>query len=194
EPVATSRVAPSPPARRVATASTGTTTTASISRSPFGDRSADEPLPNALSYAAQPTPIAAKRPLPMGANGTREASVPSQGDATAVAKRSDERVPVPPASGGSSPPASAENKPGTLVQVGDRFNDPWMRALIVSPSAQNFLKATPFGTTDFRALRPYLQKPGSALAMAFSSDPQSGMTPDSFAGNAVTFVSTVSFR
>jgi hypothetical protein len=51
-----------------------------------------------------------------------------------------------------------------------------------------------FGTQDFRYLSPYLHKPGSALSMAFSNDPQSGMTPDSFAGSAVTFVSTVNFR
>jgi uncharacterized protein YcbK (DUF882 family) len=192
EPATASRVAPNTPPRRVATASAGATTTASVTRWPFADRSESEPLPNALSYAAQPTPIAATRMPPMGANSAR-ATAP-QGDATVVAKRSDERAPITAPNGESSSPAAAESKPGSLVRVGDRFNDPWMRALIVSPSAQNFLKTTMFGTQDFRYLSPYLHKPGSALSMAFSNDPQSGMTPDSFAGSAVTFVSTVNFR
>jgi uncharacterized protein YcbK (DUF882 family) len=194
EPVTTSRVAPSTPPRRVATASAGATTTASITRWPFADRSESEPLPNALSYAAQPTPIATARTLPMGGNSARPAAPPAHGDATVVAKRSDDRVPMPLPGQASSSPAAADGKPGTLVRVGDRFNDPWMRALIVSPSAQNFLKTTMFGTSDFRNLSPYLHKPGNALTLAFSDDPQAGMKPDSFAGSAVTFVSTVPFR
>ena len=48
-------------------------------------------------------------------------------DTTTVAvKRSDDR-----------PTSVLPRAPGrTLVRVGDRFNDPWMRAMIVSPSAQ----------------------------------------------------------
>ncbi len=32
-----------------------------------------------------------------------------------------------------------------VVRPGDRFNDPWMRAMIVSPSAQGFMRTTLYG-------------------------------------------------
>ncbi len=79
EPVATSRVAATKPPPRVATASAGAPTTASITRWPFADRRESEPAPNALSYAAQPTPIASARMQPMGANGARGSAPPHKG-------------------------------------------------------------------------------------------------------------------
>jgi hypothetical protein len=80
-----------------------------------------------------------------------------------------------------------------VVRVGDRFNDPWMRAMIVSPSAQGFMRTTLFGTPDYRHLGPYLQKPASSVVMTFSDDPYLGMNTDKFAGSAVVFISTVAF-
>jgi len=82
---------------------------------------------------------------------------------------------------------------GTIVRVGDRFNDPWMRAMIVSPSAQSFMKTTLLGMPDFRNLGTYMQKPATALAMTFSDDPHPGMASEKFSGSAVTFISSVKF-
>jgi hypothetical protein len=80
-----------------------------------------------------------------------------------------------------------------VVRVGDRFNDPWIRAMIVTPSTQDYMETTLFGAPDFRNLGPYLEKPTTAVAVAFTDDPHPGMATDRFAGNPVTFVSTVPF-
>ena len=146
---------------------------------PLTDRSDSEPM-NALAYAAQPTPIAAARALPAepGASRVALAALP---ETTIAVKRSDDYPSVAPPKGPS------------VVRVGDRFNDPWMRAMIVSPSAQIFMKTTVYGVPDFRALGPYLVKPASTMMATFSEDPYRGMTSESFAGSAVGFTRTVTF-
>ena len=65
--------------------------------------------------------------------------------------------------------------------------------MIVSPSAQSFMATTLFGMPDFRNLGPYMQKPGTALTMSFTDDPQPGMASEKFAGSAVAFISSVKF-
>jgi hypothetical protein len=181
------------PRRVVASASANAAMTASITRWPLADRSEGEPMPNALAYASQPTPIAVARALPMGM-GTPHAAPAVHGDTTIVAKRSDDRLPDTAAKNddqSSMLPSKKLN--GSVVRVGDRFNDPWLRAMIVSPSAQSFMKTTLFGVPDFRNLGPYMQKPATALAMTFTEDPHSGMASEKFAGSAVTFISSVKF-
>ena len=66
--------------------------------------------------------------------------------------------------------------------------------MIVSPSAQGFMRTTLFGMQDFRNLGPYLQKPASSVVMTFSDDPHLGMNTEKFAGSAVVFISTVTFK
>jgi uncharacterized protein YcbK (DUF882 family) len=143
---------------------------------PLTDRSDSAPM-SALAYAAQPTPIATARAEP-GASRVALAALP---ETTIAVKRSDDYPSVAPPKG-----------PG-VVRVGDRFNDPWMRAMIVSPSAQIFMKTTVYGVPDFRALGPYLLKPASTMMASFSEDPYRGMTSESFAGSAVGFTRTVTF-
>jgi hypothetical protein len=164
-----------------------------MARWPLADSSANEPLPNALSYASQPTPIATVRPLPMGA-GTPRAAPAVHGDTTVVVKRSEDRLPDTSAKNDEPVSALAARKPASsAVRVGDRFNDPWMRAMIVSPSAQSFMKTTLFGMQDFRDLSQHMLKPTAALEMTFTDDPHSGMPTERFAGSAVTFVSSMKF-
>ena len=143
------------------------------------DRNYKEPPPSALAYAAQPTSIAAAPALTDG--GMLRAGSPA--DTTIAVKRSGERPSALPAKG----------KGTSLVRVGDRFDDPWMRAMIVSPSAQGFMRTTLLGATDFRNLGPYMQKPGATVMMTFTADPHLGMTCEKFAGSAVVFISTVTF-
>jgi uncharacterized protein YcbK (DUF882 family) len=193
-PAADSRVpqASTPTTRRtVATVSAGPATPASLTRWPLADRTESEPLPNALSYASQPTPIAAARTVPMG-TATPRAAPAARGDTTIVVKRSDDRLAATGPQNDEQPSVLASRKL-SVVRVGDRFNDPWMRAMIVSPSAQSFMKTTLFGLPDFRNLGPYMQKPVTALAMTFSNDPNSAMASEQFAGSAVTFVASVKF-
>jgi uncharacterized protein YcbK (DUF882 family) len=175
---------------RAAVASAEPATTSSVRPSwPLADPTDNEPLPNALAYAAQPTPIAAARALPMGSGTTPRAATPPE--TTVVVKRSDERPAATPA---APAPAAAAPKPPNVVRVGDRFNDPWLRAMIVSPSAQSYMKTTLLGLPDFRNLGPFMQKPATTVLMTFSENPHLGMTTDKFAGSAVVFTPTVTFN
>jgi uncharacterized protein YcbK (DUF882 family) len=168
-------------ARRNTATATASADLASATPWPLTDRVASEPIPNALAYAAQPTPIATARTLPMGVGTSRAAPVAAP-ETTIAVKRSDDR-----------PSSVVPTKVASVVRVGDRFNDPWMRAMIVSPSAQNYLRTTLLGATDFRNLGPYLQKPTTTVMTTFSNDPYRGMICEKFDGSAVVFVSTATF-
>jgi uncharacterized protein YcbK (DUF882 family) len=195
-PINNSRVTPAStatPRRAVATANADPAVTASVARWPLADRSESEPLPNALAYASQPTPIATARAVPMG-TGTPRAAPAVHGDTTVVVKRSDDRLlDTPPTNDDRSSGMPSKKLNSSVVRVGDRFNDPWMRAMIVSPSAQSFMKTTLFGMPDFRNLGPYMQKPDTALTMTFADDPHPGMASENFSGSAVTFIASVKF-
>ncbi len=80
------------------------------------------------------------------------------------------------------------------VKVGERFNNPWMRAMIVAPSALEFMSSSLYGAPDTAGLTPHLQKPAAMVMMTFSDDPHLGMSSDEFRGNAVVFVATVTFN
>ena len=172
--------AASAPRRAITTANADPSTTASLTPWSQIDRSANDPVPSALSYAAQPTPIAAARAVPMGPGTSRAAPAT---DTTVAAKRSDDQPAAPP----------AKLKP-SLVRVGDRFNDPWLRAMIVSPSAQSFMRTSIYGIPDFRSLGAHMLKPASAVVITFSDDPYQGMSSDKFGGNAVVFTPTIAFN
>jgi uncharacterized protein YcbK (DUF882 family) len=182
--------APGAAPRRPAVAETKASAAAKSTTTPWPVGDKGEQSPNALSYAAQPTPIAAARALPMG-NMTRR----PHGDTTVVAKRGEERVPAEATSKIEEPvgePAGKVGKIGGVVRIGDHFDDPWMRAMIVSPSAQGYMKTTLLGAPDFRNLGPYLHKPAAALPLSFTKDdPYLGMSSEKFSGNAVMFLSSV---
>jgi hypothetical protein len=114
--------------------------------------------------------------------GTSRAAPVAPPDTTVAVKRSDDR-----------PSVETPARIMSVVRVGDRFNEPWMRAMIVSPSAQSFLRTTQLGATDFRNLGPYLLKPTATMLMTFSNDPHRGMTSERFDGSAVVFMSTATF-
>jgi hypothetical protein len=185
-PSGNSRPAASTP-RRAATVASAEP--ASSTPWPLADRGGSEPLPNTLAYAAQPASISTAQPasiataraVPLPFGTPRSAAALS--DAAVTAKRNDDRLPV----------ATATAKTANVVRAGDRFDEPWMRALIVSPSAHSFLHTTQLGATDFRNLGPYLLKPAATMMMTFSNDPHRGMTSDKFDGNAVVFMSTATF-
>ena len=93
---------------------------------------------------------------------------------------------------GTTKQATRSALPG--VKVGERFNNPWMRAMIVSPSALDFMSTSLYGAPDTASLRPHLAKPAATVMMTFSDDPYLGMSSEQFRGNAVVFVATVTFR
>ncbi len=178
-PVSPSRALASATRRPPAVASAEPATAASATPWPLADRSGSEPIPTALSYASQPASIAAASAVPL-AFGAPRAAPPRE--TTVAVKRGDDRLSVTP------PPRTT-----SVVRVGDHVDDPWVRAVIVSPSAQSFLKTTRLGAQDFRNLGPYLLKPAATMLLTFSKDPHHGMTSERFDGSAVVFMSTATF-
>jgi hypothetical protein len=80
------------------------------------------------------------------------------------------------------------------AKLADKLNDPWMRAMIVSPDARSYMSTLLLGAPDFRNLAEQLQSPDTAVMMTFSEDPHLGMSTDHFQGQAVVFVATVTFN
>ena len=74
-----------------------------------------------------------------------------------------------------------------------RLDDPWLRAIVWSPSVHQFLCITELGARDFRSLAALMVKPGNSVLMSFSADPQAGLTSDHFSGSAIVFISTITY-
>ena len=75
------------------------------------------------------------------------------------------------------------------------MENPWLRAVVLSPSVHNFLSTIALGARDFKALAALMVKPSSVVAMTFSSDPNLGLTHDRFtAGSALVFVPTITYQ
>jgi uncharacterized protein YcbK (DUF882 family) len=172
-----------------ATASLTGNATASLAPWPLPERG-DPRAAGALAYA-DPTAnvLAQARPAPMGTAMVRPTAPP---DTTVAVKRVGDRPSVISSSPQAPSAVAATAVPGA-TKSGDHFNEPWLRALIVSPSAQDFMSASSFGVPDYRGLAPFMRKPSAAVMMTFSNDPQLGMTARKFTGTAVVFVSTVTF-
>jgi uncharacterized protein YcbK (DUF882 family) len=152
----------------------------------------------ALAYAAdesgrQKTVVA--RATPMGLGPSRAYGAPSVNPTTVLPKSP---LPAPSAALQQTSPAPAPPMatpmatPSVAVKVGDRFDDPWLRALVVAPDLQNYMTVTSFDVPDFRQLRPMMEKPVVSVRMTFSQDPQM-LATDHFSGSAVVFLSTLAF-
>lgn len=172
------------PARRPAAievASADPATTASLAPWPLPERV--ERATGALAYAPN-TDELNTRPAALRTSAAATPTVAEPGTTIAV-KRSGSR------------PSIVSSAPATMissVQPGARFNEPWIRAMIVSPSAQNFMSTSMMGAPDYRTLGTFLQKPTASVMMTFNDDPYLGMSTERFSGSAVVFVSTVTFN
>jgi hypothetical protein len=80
------------------------------------------------------------------------------------------------------------------VRPGDRYDDPWLRTVVVTPSVRGFMSITRLGAPDFRSLEVQFVKPRQTVMMTFAGDPHLGMVSERFSGAAVVFVATVSFN
>jgi uncharacterized protein YcbK (DUF882 family) len=76
---------------------------------------------------------------------------------------------------------------------GMRYDDPWLRAIIVAPRLYGSMTATLHGQPDLTALRMLMNKPTIAVAMSFSDDPYPGITTTGFSGEAVVPLNTYAF-
>ena len=170
---------PAPP--RSQTASTETDATGALA--PWS--SADDnhvPAQLALSYAEPPASRSPTPAAPMGTALTRTLS--SQSGLTIAAKRGpDQSVSTVVSTGIRS----------IATRVGARLDNPWVRAIVLSPSVRRFLTTLALGARDFRSLASLMRKPASSVMMTFAADPNPGLDQDHFSGSAIVFVSTVSY-
>ena len=145
----------------------------------------------ALAYAEQPSAsaqgIARLRAaaLPRAA-ATRAVAAPTgDTDTTVAVKRVGDR------------PASAvftvAHKRSPAFENAARLDDPWMRAIVLSPSVRGFLTTLALGSRDFTALAALMVKPENSVMMTFSATPNLGLDSDHFSGSAIVFMSTVSY-
>jgi uncharacterized protein YcbK (DUF882 family) len=74
-----------------------------------------------------------------------------------------------------------------------RLDDPWLRAIVVSPSVNRFLCITMLGARDFRTLADMMIKPDNSVMMTFAANPNPGLDHDHFSGSAIVFMSTVTY-
>jgi hypothetical protein len=79
------------------------------------------------------------------------------------------------------------------VKVSERLDNPWLRAVILSPSVHRFLSTLAFGARDVTYLARLMVKPSSSVMMTFSADPNLGLSQDHFSGSAIVFLSTITY-
>ena len=78
-----------------------------------------------------------------------------------------------------------------VANAGMRYDDPWLRAMILTPSISNSMTATLYGERDFTELRALMNKPSSSIVMSFNDEP--GIATDRFRGEAIVFLTTYVF-
>ena len=81
----------------------------------------------------------------------------------------------------------------TPTRPGQRFDNPWLRGVIMAPSVHYSMSVAAIGHQDYRTLAPFMHKPRTVLAMVFTADPHFGLTSVAFDGPAVAFMPTVTF-
>ena len=175
--------------RRIASASTESDSTNSLT--PWPEAIDRAPSALALAYAA---PSGRDAPLPAApvagqksrAVVTAAFAARTSGDEMTIAVK---RV--------SGHPASAiltvTNRTSPALADGERLRDPWLRAVVLSPSVRRFLTAATLGAHDFRILADQMVKPASSVMMTFAADANPGLDHDHFSGSAIVFVSTVTY-
>jgi uncharacterized protein YcbK (DUF882 family) len=186
-PFAANPLAALPQAPAVTTAATAPESTGSLAASAEADY---EPSDAVLAYAEPGEPQAPfTAAVEMGtttprATVTGAVPVPAGNTALTIAMK---RI--------SGRPASAiltvGNKSTAKSTEALALDDPWLRAILLSPSVERFLYITTLGARDFYSLAPLMVKPANSVMMRFSADPNPGLTQDHFSGTAIVFVSTV---
>ncbi len=143
----------------------------------------------ALAYAEQPGHDAGIAALRAAASLQSSQAASAQSAAASDTTVAMKRTPSQLAS------AIVMRGPGSVsvVRAGVRFENPWLRAIVLSPSVRRYLTTMALGAPDFRTLAALMVKPLSAVMMTFAADPNPGLVPDHFTGAAIVFVSTVSY-
>ena len=150
------------------------------------------PLDIALAYADQPRGEgSADFRLSADAAEARPVRVAESGPPRSVALRESNT-----AGAKKSPAAGPVTRVKVVVQAataGMRYDDPWLRAIILAPRLYGSMTATLYGEPDFTALRTLMNKPTTAIANSFGDEPYPGITATRFSGEAVVFLNTYAF-
>jgi len=125
--------------------------------------------------AAQPIEVQTRLPVPPPPVGTTIAMKRGTDQTTSTIV-----APPPPSSTTSAPGGEADN--------------PWLRALVLSPNVGRYLTTLMLGAEDFRSLAALVEHPKSSVMMTFASEPSPGLTDDRFSGSAIVFVPTITFQ
>jgi uncharacterized protein YcbK (DUF882 family) len=166
---------------------------------PWPIREADNdrvPLDMVLAYAAQaqgdklfdfggPAELAGEDSIRTVAAGPSRTAALRDGNA-ATPKKNSVRAPA----------AGPIVRVKVVVQTaapGMRYDDPWLRAIILAPRLYDAMTATLYGEPDFTELRALMNKPTTAVAMSFTNEPYPGITANGFSGEAVVFLNTYAF-
>jgi uncharacterized protein YcbK (DUF882 family) len=146
----------------------------------------DMPGDVATSFASVVEPKAEPRPAraaPIGA--VTSTAIPRNAAAAAGTTVALKATPQRPSEIQTAAPAS-------LPVTGRADDEPWLRAIIATPSVRAYMTITLLGVADMRTLAPMLRKPSSVLTtMTFSADPHAGLNHQSFQGAAVVFLASV---
>ena len=169
-------------------ASTGTT-------EPSSDRQDDRVPPQlALAYAEQPERALPTRSAvpraPIAAGSTPRVAVTN---AVAVQGGENETVAIKRVRGRSASVILTVANRAVAALEGAYAGNPWLRAIALSPSVLRYLTTTSLGVHDLHFLTALMAKPSTSVMMTFSAEPQSGLALDHFSGNAIVFVSTVTY-
>jgi len=148
------------------------------------------PTDLALGYAEQPNRISAAAAAATAAAAAQTAAgepgqLIAQNGMTIVAKGVIDRP--------QSSFQRAIRLASAAVKVGERFDDPWLRAVVLSPSVRRFLTTLALGARDMTTLAEQMVKPASSVMMTFSTDPSMGLSNDHFSGSAIVFLSTITY-
>jgi uncharacterized protein YcbK (DUF882 family) len=165
--------------------------------SPWASAHEDHVPPDlALAYAAQPEQDNAGAPFPAV---TRTSVISRAAIAPAVQVV---HLPAPPPATTIAVKRTATQAVSTILTApshraaeirGARFDNPWLRAVMLSPSVRRYLITLLLGDPDYRALSALMEKPTSSVMVTFAAEPNPGLTADRFSGSAVVFISTVTY-
>jgi hypothetical protein len=157
----------------------------------YADPSGKFSVPSAASQAAPmgalQAPAQTAQPISVQTVSVPPAPTPQGGSSgtTVALKRSGNQA--------SSTVMTASSSSVTVVKADPRMVNPWMRAIVLSPSVHRFLTTIALGVGDLRSLAEMMVKPSSAVFMTFAADPNPGLDHNRFAGSAIVFLPTVNY-
>ena len=87
------------------------------------------------------------------------------------------------------------HSPATMLRLAsaDQVSDIWLRAMVLTPSANNALYTSVMGDWDMRPMAAHFVKPTRAVTMTFSLDPQFAPACERFSGPAIASMPTTNF-